>query len=82
MASFFPFEQLLFIEVDFSLISLLVKAVKPTLLNKSCSNQKNNATLLFQFQKFQKQKFKDFLYEQFLFSKIDTPLEKAKWALG
>ena len=25
------------------------KAVKPTLLNKSCSNQKINATLLFQF---------------------------------
>ena len=38
-------------EVDFSLP--LVKAVKPTLLNKSCPNKKNNATLLYQFTSYQ-----------------------------
>ena len=37
----------LFIEVGFT--ALVVEAVKPTLLNKRCSNQKINATLLFQF---------------------------------
>ena len=30
-------------------LATVVKAVKPTSLNKSCLNQKNNATLLFQF---------------------------------
>ena len=29
--------------------ALVADVVKPTLLNKSCSNQKINATLLFQF---------------------------------
>ena len=43
----FLFKQLLFSKVGFT--TFATKAVKPTLLNKSCSNQKINATLLFQF---------------------------------
>ena len=38
---------LLFSKVGFTTSG--TKAVKPTLLNKSCSNQKINATLLFPF---------------------------------
>ena len=43
----FLFKQLLFSEVGFT--AFTNSRLKSTLLNKSCSNQKNNATLLFQF---------------------------------
>ena len=44
---FFLFEQLLYSKVGFT--ALVADIVKPTLQNKSCSNKKINATLLFQF---------------------------------
>ena len=47
MAFIFLFEQLLFSKVGIT--ALVAEVVKPPLLNKSCSNQKINATLLFQF---------------------------------
>ena len=47
MAFIFNFEQLLLSEVGFT--ALRAEVVKPTLQNKSCLNQKINATLLFQF---------------------------------
>ena len=47
MAFIFLIEQLLFSKVGIT--AVVVEVVKPTLLNKSCSYQKINATLLFQF---------------------------------
>ena len=40
-------KQLLFSKVGVT--ALVAEVVKPTIPNKSCSNQKMNATLLFQF---------------------------------
>ena len=81
MAFIFCFEQLLFSKVGFT--TSTTKAVKPTLLNKSFSNQKNKCHFVIPILKGSETKVQVFFsFEQLLFCRIDTPLEKAKLALG
>ena len=55
MAFIFLLEELLFSKVGFK--ALVVEVVKPTLLNKSCSNQKILADLLLKLLKLESKKW-------------------------